>query len=222
MPKLNLLLVAASFSLLGGCSEKFDLQGRDPQEYYAAHPIENKVVTQHFQLGLQFAGNSQALNKDEIYTLNNGLEKINRHAVESIAVGYSPSLQNKKQRAEYVVGLLRKAGFTNKVDLFSQRDIPHNKIVVDIAYAAVIPPDCPDWKKSPVTTYSNMPAANWGCAATVNLGLMVDNPRDLERGRDAREHSVERAAKAFSDYKTGNATAAAVAPASSSTSTTSQ
>ncbi len=222
MPKLNLLLVAASLSLLAACSEKFDLQGRDPQEYYAAHPIENKVVTQHFQVGLQFSGASQTLNKDEIAMLNNGLVKINQHAVDSIAVGYSPTLQNKKQRAEYVAGLLRKAGFTNKIDLFSQRDIPHNQVVVDIAYAAVIPPDCPDWKKSPVTTYSNMPAANWGCASTVNLGLMVDNPRDLERGRDARQHSAERAAKALSDYKTGNAATSAAAPASSSTSTTSQ
>jgi hypothetical protein len=46
----------------------------------------------------------------------------------------------------------------------------------------ISPPNCPDWRMSPVTTYSNTKQANIGCATVTNLGLMLEDPRDLERG----------------------------------------
>ena len=46
----------------------------------------------------------------------------------------------------------------------------------------ISPPNCPDWRTSPVTTFSNTKQANLGCASVTNLGLMLEEPRDLERG----------------------------------------
>lgn len=46
----------------------------------------------------------------------------------------------------------------------------------------ISPEGCPDWTASPLTTFSNAKQGNFGCATTTNLGLMLENPRDLERG----------------------------------------
>ena len=54
---------------------------------------------------------------------------------------------------------------------------------IDVRYAVVVPPNCPDWRTSPVTTYSNtMLAGNFKCASVVNLGMMVADPHDLVKG----------------------------------------
>ena len=69
--------------------------------------------------------------------------------------------------------------------------------------AAVVLPDCPDWRMSPVTTYSNTHQANFGCATTVNLGLMVADPHDLVRGTGAAGMDTQRNSQVISDYRAG-------------------
>jgi pilus assembly protein CpaD len=215
--KVRSLLCAISLPLLASCSPSYDLQGHDPQEYYAAHPRENKVETRHFQTGLQFKNSQTWLASAIIASLHNDLADINPRAIDKISIGSNPNTAFKSERMKYVTALLHKTGFTVKPEYFTQRDLPHNKIVIDIAYAAIIPPDCPDWKMSPVTTYSNMPPANFGCATKTNLGMMLDDPRDLERGKGSSSSPSERGAKAVLDYRMGTTPAS-----SASTSITGQ
>lgn len=47
----------------------------------------------------------------------------------------------------------------------------------------VTPPACPDWSRKSGIDYANGPHTNFGCATAANLGLMIDNPRDLVEGR---------------------------------------
>jgi hypothetical protein len=49
-------------------------------------------------------------------------------------------------------------------------------------HGELISPDCTDWTASPTTNYSNARQSNIGCATVTNLGLMLEDPRDLERG----------------------------------------
>lgn len=214
--KIESLLCAVALTLFVSCSPTYDLQGHDPQEYYAAHPRENKVETRHFQTGLQFKNSQTTLASDKIANLHSELADINPHAVSKIYIGSTTSMNHKTVRMKYVHNLLAKAGFTTKPEFFTQAGLPHDKIVIDIAYAAVIPPDCPDWKMSPVTTYSNSLPANFGCATKTNFGMMIDDPRDLERGKSSNESPSERGAKAILDYRIG------ATPSGSSTSITGQ
>jgi pilus assembly protein CpaD len=44
-------------------------------------------------------------------------------------------------------------------------------------------PACPDWSRHANTNFNNASLDNFGCATRTNLGLMIADPADLERGR---------------------------------------
>ena len=192
------------------CSQSFDLQGHDPREYYSANPIENKVETKHAVLIAEFEGAERSLSAIHKNSLLENFNNINPNAVNVVTVHVPTKTINKNQRLSYVKKLLARSGFNAVVVENGDEDLADNQIMIDIAYSAVVLPDCPDWKKSPVTTYSNTMPANFGCATKVNLGLMVDNPKDLMSGRGSRVNEAMRGSKVLSDYRAG------VEPASSS------
>lgn len=209
--KTDLLYYILIFPFLASCSPSFDLQGIDPQEYYAAHPRENRVESRHSVYTVRYDGGAGLLPASQVETLRASLDKLNPHSVEGVNI---ISAQPKNSRVKQVAELLRGYKFPVPVKFTGAKNLGFDKLVIDIVYAAVVLPDCPDWKLSPVTTYSNSPAPNFGCASTVNLGLMVDNPRDLVQGQDSRSSRTERSGKAIRDYRTGAAAAQASAPSS--------
>lgn len=85
----------------------------------------------------------------------------------------------------------------------------------------LISPNCPDWKTSPVTTYSNTKQGNIGCATVTNLGLMLEDPRDLERGASGGHITPDtaRSSLAIQNYRSG--TASPTAPATTTTTSSS-
>ena len=62
---------------------------------------------------------------------------------------------------------------------------------------------CPDWRKPMLDEFSNYESSNFGCANANNLALMVADPEDLLRGREAGPGDGERAARTVRDYRTG-------------------
>ena len=58
------------------------------------------------------------------------------------------------------------------------------RVRVVVERYVVTPPTCPDWSKPVGEDSQNSPGANFGCANTANLGMMVANPGDLLRGRN--------------------------------------
>jgi type IV pilus biogenesis protein CpaD/CtpE len=64
-------------------------------------------------------------------------------------------------------------------------------------------PPCPDWSRESGLDYSNLPGSNFGCATQTNLGLMIDNPGDLARGRKLAPASGIHAAEGIVRYRTG-------------------
>ena len=91
---------------------------------------------------------------------------------------------------------------TNPNDYFAAHPI-ENK--VGAKGELISPSDCPNWKKSPVTNYSNTKQANLGCATVTNLGLMLENPRDLERGASGGKITPDatRSSEAIKNYRSG-------------------
>jgi pilus biogenesis lipoprotein CpaD len=64
-------------------------------------------------------------------------------------------------------------------------------------------PPCPDWSRESGLDYSNLPHSNFGCATQTNLGLMIDNPGDLARGRKLAPADGTHAAEGIVRYRAG-------------------
>jgi pilus assembly protein CpaD len=69
------------------------------------------------------------------------------------------------------------------VDNSPLQRVPADHAIVGIGRYAVTLPTCPNWSEPPNAEYTNAMSSNWGCAAAVNLGLMVASPSDLVSGR---------------------------------------
>jgi pilus assembly protein CpaD len=64
-------------------------------------------------------------------------------------------------------------------------------------------PACPDWTDRPGKKFMNQPANNWSCATAVNFGMMVADPGDLVRGREAGPGDGQMLADSVYRYRKG-------------------
>lgn len=204
--------LALTLLMLAGCAE-LDMQGRDPRVFYEEHPVENRVETRHLLYTLDFgAKDKKRLSPAEIEDFRAAVRDVAPEAVESIRVTLALAQKDNQERKDYIGRLLRGHGYSRRAIVFETSDaVSADEADLDISYASVVLPHCPDWRTSPVTTYSNERQANFGCATTVNLGLQVANPRDLEKGVGSFDRDTERTATVIKDYRTGSG---ASAPAS--------
>ena len=199
---MNKHLYILALLMLSGCISEFDMQGTDPKEYYAEHPIVNRVGHKQATLELTYKGNVAHLDNASVKKLHS----VRPEAVESLRVDLSPAMFNNVKRRSSIMRLAGQWGYDVPVE-FEQTDaISDAQATLYVGYASIITPDCPDWKQSPVTNYSNMQqVANIGCATTNNLGLMLVDPRDIERGSSGGNINPDpnRNADAVRKYRTG-------------------
>jgi pilus assembly protein CpaD len=76
------------------------------------------------------------------------------------------------------------------------------RVEVLVSAYEVVLPGCPDWSRDPAFDPRNLPLSNLGCANAVNLGLMVADPADLERGRPLGPADAVRESEAIVRYRT--------------------
>lgn len=206
------ITILASMTIIGlltSCSPTLDMQGHDPREYYSAHPIENKLEAKNFVQLVEFNERADILSSEKLDSLKSNLQQINPQAANFIQLRVSSVMQHKKQRISYIKEVLHGLGYNVVMQFTTTEDLQQNEVLIDIYYTAVVSPNCPDWRKSPVTTYSNTDPANFGCASITNLGLMVNNPHDLVYGTGTNTTNTQRSGKAISDYNAGVTTAPA-------------
>jgi pilus assembly protein CpaD len=75
-------------------------------------------------------------------------------------------------------------------------------VIVDRMVVAL--PACPDWSRETGTDFANLPLSNLGCGVRTNFGLMVADPRDLDRGRRLGPADGVKAAGAIERYRAGD------------------
>ncbi|NBX03731.1 MAG: hypothetical protein EBR02_06700 [Alphaproteobacteria bacterium] len=198
--------------LLVACSPESDLQGRDPNAYYAKHPKINKVETRSLTHEVKFARGAGALELSEKTALYQALRNIAPEASESILVQFSPAQLHNQARRNSIQKSLRSFGFTSDVLAFEpSQSLGADDARVTLSYATVVSPHCPDWRMSPTNNYSNNHQGHLGCASVVNLGLMVANPRDLVHGQGDGRMDTERNMLAIRDYRAGKTSASEAA-----------
>ena len=185
------------------------MQGHDPREYYAAHPIKNKVEQRTLSYTLTVSGSGGAVDGDEQEKFAQAMEQIAPVAVESVTVRMPPSAYRNKSRRAAIKTMLKEWGYHQLVRFEPLEELALGEATVEVVYHAVVLPDCPDWRMSPVTSYSNHVAPNFGCASTTNLGLMVDNPKDLVAGTTDKNSNTQRSSQVLTDYRAGQEAATA-------------
>lgn len=215
----NVTMILAALTV-SACTGSWDMQGEDPVEYYSEHPVKNTVETQHMLYTMEFTADQNRLTGDGIEDLQIAVRDIRPEAVETVRIGLAPSQMDNELRKQHITKLLRGMGYNRKLIRFeSTEGLTAEAVDLDISYAVAVPPHCPDWRKSPVTNYSNTTQPNFGCASAVNLGLMVADPRDLERGSGDSAPDRDRNAIVIRNYKSGADLGASSSEESSDSST---
>lgn len=187
---------------LGGCTAGFDLQGKDPVAFYEQHPVKNKVEDRVAVADARFSGSAVALSSEESAKLAAALKDISPTSVSQVEVQMDPVHMANMRRQQSLTRWLKARGYrTQQIAFVPTRDLVRNEVKMIVNYAVVVPPHCPDWRRSSVTTYSNSGQGNFGCASAVNLGAMVADPHDLVEGRGNITPDTERTAQAVRDYR---------------------
>jgi pilus biogenesis lipoprotein CpaD len=188
---------------MAACAPEADMQGHDPKDFYRAHPIKNKVERKTESFAVRFQPGSERLTSSDIAQLREQLRHVSPMAAEMITLQVHPSQQHDQARHEHLRKLLASIGFkTSGMAIEPTESVEKNQVRIDLDYAVVVSPRCPDWRTSSVTTYSNTQQAGWSCAYVNNMGLMVVDPRDLQRGSGEVSPDVRRNSEVLTGYHT--------------------
>lgn len=206
------MMVLLCGSMLTACAPEKDMQGVDPRDYYTQHPIKNTVETKTASQNLHFDADENRLDETQLMRLKRALNGISPMAADNVMVQLSARDASRDERKRHLIAVLRSMGYGRDKIVFESSDaMSAGDARVDVQYAVVIPPNCPDWRTSPVTTYSNSKQGNFGCASTVNLGAMVADPQDLVRGHATVTPDTQRSSKVVELYHGGQLSAAPAA-----------
>lgn len=200
--------LAAGLFLMTGCDAMMlptqDMQGHDPREYYARNPIENKIEMRHALYTARYAAGQDKLSSAALDELMQAFSDVSPDAAQSVKIHLSPAQFKNTVRRDNLAKFFRNLGYDRRAVRFeSSSSVKSTEAEIDITYASVVPPRCPDWRMSPTTTHSNTRHGNIGCASAVNLGLMVADPRDLVRGEGVISPDGERNSIVIRRYREG-------------------
>lgn len=203
---------------LSACMPEMDMQGVDPRDYYAAHPIKNKVVSSSESHVILFESGASKPSHGEVNKFREEIFDKSLLSAQAIEIQLTPADMRSKDRKAALEKMLKYMGYRGPAPRYASSDlVVRDQALVTITFATVVPPNCPDWRLSPSNNFSNSSAANMGCATEVNLGQMVADPRDLQRGTGELPPTLsERGDVAMKQYRTGGAAAASAPGASSS------
>ncbi|MDX1974297.1 MAG: CpaD family pilus assembly lipoprotein [Rickettsiales bacterium] len=200
-------VLIACMVMLAGCDATQDLQGYDPHDYYMKHPVKNTLQTRHADYAIQLNSTPPQLSFEDKMAVRETINTISPPAVDEVVITLSRTNAKEALLKQELTSLIRSSGVDRKITFISTDDVTSREAKLDIRYTAVVPPRCPDWRRSPVTTYSNTMQGNFGCANTVNLGKMVADPHDLIKGSGDIRPDSDATSKTITDYRSG-ATAA--------------
>lgn len=215
----KLLIVAALPFVIAGCTPGWDMHGNDPKEVYKKEPVKNTVESRNMLKVVHFPSGASRLSRDGLDDLKAALSSVSPEAVEAVKIQLPASQMKNEAKRQHLTKFLRNMGYKSSLVSFEESDsVERNDARIDVKYAYAVGPKCPDWRTSPVTTYSNTGKGGMGCATVTNLGAMVADPRDLERGNGLVSPDMTRNSIVLENYHDN--VSAAPSSGSSSTSTT--
>ena len=120
--------------------------------------------------------------------------------------------------ADNLVAALAEHGVpSSRIAVAATADKPGTAIIKVPVWVAQVP-ECGNFPEAINPDHRNQTASNFGCAVTRNMGLMLSNPADLVRAREATGRDGARSVDVLKKYGEGKPTAAAAeAPAPTAT-----
>ena len=199
-----ILFVYVAGGLVSGCLDTFDgaPTRREPQP---------KLVEYHHDV--EFATNRFSLSREqgrqlEAFVARVGVEygdRVYLVAASSEGVEGQSAGRLAERRTESVSSFL---GLNNVeidalIDDYGDASPLGDTVTVLVHRYVVGLPACPDWTDKPEQKFINQPANNWSCATAINLGMMVADPGDLVRGREADPGDGQMLADSVYRYRKG-------------------
>jgi pilus assembly protein CpaD len=182
------IAIAAILIALAGCKATAD---RTATEFVKT----NKVDFLRFEHDVVYRNASPSPSRMEAERLAVFLQDIRIDPSDAILVTGGAPEQRKALRVQFVRrGLVSQETGVNGAP---------GRVRVAVERYVVTPPSCPDWSKPVGEDFQNTPQANFGCANTANLGMMVANPRDLIRGRSPGSSDGAAVSAAIRRYRDG-------------------
>jgi pilus assembly protein CpaD len=202
-------LVAALIpALLGGCAE-MDREERLltysgwRQMDVPPQPRVEQIPVRHVVQFLPGADIMTATDRVALasFLAGNGIGRGAQVAVATVNPG--PDSTRVAARLEAVSSTLNRMGVaTVSQPPTMDAGAAQSDAVLVVAYKlAVLPQECPGYTTPVMLDEANRPVFSWGCSTAANLGLMVEDPRDLLDGRDLAPADGEAARQAIQRYR---------------------
>jgi len=206
--RMNLLAALGVAVALGGCAEQApDFAAYD---FRLRHPVAVEAAMASLTLDAPVGGAAMAAE---------GLGRLDRFAADysrrgdggvDIAVAVSePDDPAAIGFARTIIGELARRGIpSDKASVRFVSGQPKTALLTYRQYVARVP-ECGIYTTSSTFNAANAQSANFGCATERNIGLMVADPRDLERMRSPEDSDAVRSADVVAKYRRGEATTSA-------------
>ena len=147
-------------------------------------------------------------------------ERLTRLAAESlrrgagpvvITTGAKPGQEAVEQDfAQGLANYLKSDGVAEvQVKLVTGAEVTAGAAEVRVPIWVAVLPECGTFDRGITPDHSNAPNSNWGCSVQRNRGLMVQNPADLIRAREASGRDANRSGDVLGKYGRGEATGSA-------------
>lgn len=198
----GLAVVVLAAVQLGGCESERLTEVRAPKQL--------SVRTVDFFHSVRFPADSTILSREEQRRLRSFLAHVNAAPPDDVALAPwppepagAPLSRTTEARSRAVAAVLRSAGFDPLAVSpgLQTGDRGGPRIDVAVRRYLVVLPECPDWSDRPGWNFHNQPSSNYGCANTVNFGMMIANPKDLVRGRGPAAAWAEPLADSITRYR---------------------
>jgi len=206
---LNPMRASALVLLLVACTPPQEGPALDYRERY---PVN--VTSETVALALSLAAPNGALGAQDEARLNAILAGyLDRgHGPLTLIAGTQANAPSFAE-LEAVRGRLVEAGVPeNAIRLVGLPQMPANTVTLSYERFNVTVPTCGDWSSPTGHDYSNNVHSNFGCANQRMMGLMVADPADLVRMRDAQPTDTQVMNRVVQRHRKGEPTAATPTP----------
>ena len=136
----------------------------------------------------------------ELQRLDQWMAMMNIGYGDKVALDFGGGYGNKAAE-EAITGVAARRGLllAAHAPVTGQPFVPGTvRVIVTRSMASV--PGCPDWSKKSESEFWGATHTNYGCATNSNMAVMVADPEDLVRGRDAGETNARAGVRAVQDF----------------------
>jgi len=160
--------------LLGACGGP-----KAPNDYRVANPL--KVSKETVSLSLPAPLSQNGLTGQAALDLDRFVLDYHRRGQKAVAIKAGQGSRHSMDAAEQVRDILVRGGVSDREISIEPGGFEADAVLLTFNAFRVKVPECGKWDTNATLNVSNRNHSNFGCATQRNLGLMVQDPGDLDR-----------------------------------------